>query len=147
MGRYHQGYFKCVNKNKYRGPADKIYYRSSWEKKLMIYLDANPSIISWSSEQVVIPYKSPLDNKFHRYFVDFYAKIRDREGNIVEYLIEVKPRKERKLPRKSKNEGKYLKEVKTYAVNQAKWEAAEKLCKKKKMIFKVMDEYDLGIKK
>ena len=146
MRKYHQGKYQLKYPSKYRGKRSNIYYRSSWELKMMNYLDNTSAVIEWSSEEIVIPYLSPIDNKFHRYFTDFYAKIKDSNGDVIKYVIEVKPRKERKPPRKSKNKIRYIKEVKTYVVNQAKWEAAEMWCNKYGYKFKILDEIDLGIK-
>jgi hypothetical protein len=113
---------------------------------MMRYLDTTDAVLEWNSEEIIIPYLSPIDNRFHRYFTDFYAKIKDSSGSVIKYIIEVKPRAQRKQPRKSNNRIKYIKEVKTYAVNQAKWEAAELWCKKYGYTFRVLDEIDLGIK-
>ena len=146
MGKYYQGRYRLINPRKYKGATGNIQYRSSWELKMMKYLDITDAVLEWNSEEIVIPYKSPLDGKFHRYFTDFYAKIKDTAGNVVRYVLEVKPRKERKPPRKSKNRVRYLKEVRTYVVNQAKWEAAELWCKRYGYTFRVLDETDLGIK-
>ena len=146
MKKYYQGKFQPTCPRKYKGNRSDIFYRSSWELKMMNYLDRTDGVLEWNSEEIVIPYLSPLDNKFHRYFTDFYAKVKDNNGNIIKYILEVKPRKERKPPRKSKNRIRYIKEVKTYVVNQAKWEAAELWCKKYGYTFRVMDEKDLGIK-
>ena len=41
----------------------------------MSFLDSDPRIIEWSSEEIVVPYISPVDNRTHRYFVDFYVKM------------------------------------------------------------------------
>jgi hypothetical protein len=146
MRKYYQGRYRLINARKYKGARGNIQYRSSWELKMMKYLDTTESVLEWNSEEIIIPYLSPLDNRFHRYFTDFYAKIKDSSGNVVKYVIEVKPRSQRKPPRKSKNSIKYIKEVKTYAVNQAKWKAAELWCKKYGYTFRVLDETDLGIK-
>jgi hypothetical protein len=146
MSKYYQGRYRLINARKYKGARGNIQYRSSWELKMMRYLDTTDAVLEWNSEEIIIPYLSPIDNRFHRYFTDFYAKIKDSSGNIVKYIIEVKPRSQRKRPRKSNNRIKYIKEVKTYAVNQAKWEAAELWCKKYGYIFRVLDEIDLGIK-
>ncbi len=146
MSKYYQGRYRLINASKYKGARGNIQYRSSWELKMMKYLDTTDAVLEWNSEEIVIPYLSPLDNRFHRYFTDFYAKIKDSAGNIIKYIIEVKPRAQRKRPRKSNNRIKYIKEVKTYAVNQAKWEAAELWCKRYGYIFRVLDETDLGIK-
>jgi hypothetical protein len=146
MRKYYQGRYRLINARKYKGARGNIQYRSSWELKMMKYLDTTESVLEWNSEEIIIPYLSPLDNRFHRYFTDFYAKIKDSSGNVVKYVIEVKPRSQRKPPRKSKNSIKYIKEVKTFAVNQAKWKAAELWCKKYGYTFRVLDETDLGIK-
>ena len=146
MSKYYQGRYRLINVSKYKGDRGNIQYRSSWELKMMRYLDTTDAVLEWNSEEIIIPYLSPLDNKFHRYFTDFYAKIKDSSGSVTKYIIEVKPRSQRKRPRKSNNKIKYIKEVKTYAVNQAKWEAAELWCKKYGYTFRVLDETDLGIK-
>ena len=65
-----KGMFKPKNPQKYRGDPTNIIYRSSFELKLMVYLDQHPEVISWGSEEIIIPYKSPIDNRYHRYFVD-----------------------------------------------------------------------------
>ena len=36
--------------------------------------------------------------------------------------------------------------VETYAVNQAKWKAAREFCADRNIEFKIMTEYELGIK-
>ena len=90
------------NIRKYRGDYKNIIYRSSWELKFMKYCDLNDSILEWGSEEVVIPYRSPLDNRIHRYFVDFYIKVEDMNGQIKKYLIEVKPKRQTAPPPKPK---------------------------------------------
>ena len=112
----------------------------------MNYCDSNPSIIKWSSEEVIIPYRSPIDNRYHRYFPDFYIKVRESDGNISEKIIEIKPAKEVKEPKKQKTRTKrYVTEVMTYAKNISKWEAAEEFCKDRKWKFQIMTEKELGI--
>ena len=107
------------NIRKYRGDYKNIIYRSSWELKFMKYCDLNDSILEWGSEEVVIPYRSPLDNRIHRYFVDFYIKVEDMNGQIKKYLIEVKPKKQTKPPPKPKRQTKrYISEVTEYAKNR-----------------------------
>jgi hypothetical protein len=113
----------------------------------MVYLDENKSIIQWSSEEIAIPYISPIDNRYHRYFPDFYIKARDKNGNIVEQLLEVKPRKETIEPTKKKRITKqYITEVTTWGKNQAKWKAAEEYCLDRGWQFKLITEKELGIK-
>lgn len=113
----------------------------------MVFLDANPSIIQWSSEEIIIPYLSPIDRKVHRYFPDFYVKVRDKEGRIREMVWEIKPKKESGPPKKrTRITQKYISEVVTWGVNEAKWKAAEEYCLDRNWQFKVLTEEDLGIK-
>lgn len=143
----YKGYFKPRNPNKYLGDPTNIIYRSLWELKLMKYLDSHPAIISWASEEVIIPYRSPIDNKIHRYFPDFVIKKKTPQNTIETILIEVKPEKQVLEPkRQSKPTRRYIREVMTYGVNQAKWKAAEKYCKDRDWKFIVMTEHHLGIK-
>ena len=90
----------------------------------MNWCDKNRDIVKWSSEEIAIPYKSPLDNRYHLYFPDFYMKVREPDGR-KEYLVEVKPKAQVLEPKPSKYKTKrYITEVATYAKNQAKWKAA-----------------------
>jgi hypothetical protein len=141
----HKGKFTPINPQKYRGDASNIIYRSSWEKRVMLWLDKHSQVISWSSEEVVVPYKSPADGRFHRYFVDFYAQIRDKNGKLNSYLLEIKPKKQATEPEiKSRITKQYINEVVTYAVNQAKWKAATEYCKDRGWEFKVLTEDHLN---
>ena len=138
----HQGKFVPKNPNKYRGDISNIVYRSGYEVKFMNWCDLNSDVTQWSSEEVVIPYRSPLDNKLHRYFVDFYVKIQDKV-----YLIEVKPDRFTREPAIPKRKTKrFLNEVAQYAVNQAKWKAAREVCADRNWEFKIITEKELGIK-
>ena len=113
----------------------------------MVYCDKNERILEWGSEEIALPYRSPLDNKVHRYFPDFYIKVQENTGNIKRYLIEVTPHKQTQKPKKPKRQPKnYLREVYEYAKNQAKWKAADEFCKDRMWEFKVMTENELGIK-
>jgi len=98
----YKGRYSPKHPEKYKGDPTQIIYRSGWERRLMVYLDENKSIIQWSSEEIAIPYLSPLDNRYHRYFPDFYIKAIDKNGNITEQLLEVKPKKETTEPKKKK---------------------------------------------
>lgn len=110
----------------------------------MKYCDTNPNIIEWSNEEVIIPYFNPLDQKNHRYFVDFYVKMISKDGTIKEKLIEVKPYKQTIEPtKKDKISKKYLNEVQTWIINKNKWEAAEQYCKKKDWEFLILTEKQL----
>jgi hypothetical protein len=112
----------------------------------MNYCDKNENILIWSSEELWIPYKSPVDNRYHKYFPDFYIKYKNTSGKIMESLIEIKPAKQVKGPTPQKSRSKkYISEVVEYAKNMAKWEAAKEYCNDRKWEFKILTEHDLGI--
>ena len=115
----------------------------------MIYFDKNPNVLKWASEEMFVPYKSPIDGRYHRYFPDFIIKIQNKAGEIETVMIEVKPFYQTQEPKKT-NKGKltkrYVNEVKTYAINRYKWDAAKYFCKKRNWKFKVLTEQDLKIK-
>jgi hypothetical protein len=143
--KYHQGKYKPINPNKYDGDSTNIIFRSSYERKFMSYCDLTEEVISWKSEEFFIPYRSPIDGKVRRYFPDFFIKYKDKNNNIRKVVIEVKPKKDLNMPnpnpkRKTKS---WAYSVKTWAVNQEKWKAAEKWCKEKNYEFKIMTEADL----
>ena len=140
----YSGRFKPKNYKKYKGDPTKIIYRSLWERRFMVYLDNNDKIIEWNSEEVIIPYRSPVDKRVHRYFPDFYIKYQNTRGQIVREIIEVKPKGQLSPPKKPKRKTKrYLTEIKTYAVNQAKFKAAEEWCKDRKFNFRILTEDEL----
>lgn len=142
--KYRQGYFKPLNPKKYKGNSTNIIYRSSWEAKLLSYLDKHPDVLEWSSEEFCIGYKSPLDDKMHRYFPDAWAKIKSKSGEIKNFVIEVKPLKQTQPPKKPKKETKrYLQEMHTWLINNSKFNAAEEYCKKKGWIFIILTEKEL----
>tara|TARA_R100001015_G_C4589100_1_gene144765 strand:+ start:647 stop:1081 length:435 start_codon:yes stop_codon:yes gene_type:complete len=131
---------------KYKGDPTNIIYRSLWERKFMVYCDKNDNILEWASEEIAIPYRSPVDNRVHRYFPDFYMKVKERGGKIKRYVIEVKPAKQTKPPIKPKRQTKgYIREAYEYAKNQAKWKMAREFCADRQWEFKVVTEKELGI--
>jgi hypothetical protein len=143
----YKGKFKPKFPRKYKGDPTNIIYRSLWERHCMVYFDQNPNILKWCSEEVIIPYKSPIDGRWHRYFPDFLIQVKTKEGNIDTILIEVKPFKETKEPTKRKRITKnYLYEVQTFGINSAKWKAAEEFCADRKWQFMILTEKELGIK-
>ncbi len=140
----YKGRFRPKNSKKYKGDPTKVYYRSLWERRFMHYCDTTPSILEWNSEEIVIPYVSPLDNKVHRYFPDFYIKVRNVSGTVRREIIEVKPKRQCEPPKVPKRKTKkYLREVATYGVNQAKFKAAEEYCKNRKYNFRILTEEHL----
>ena len=131
---------------KYKGDPTNIIYRSLWERKFMVYCDKNQNILEWASEEIAIPYRSPIDNRVHRYFPDFYMKVKETNGKIKNYVIEVKPAKQTKPPKKPKRQTKgYIREAYEYAKNQAKWKMAKEFCADRQWEFKVVTEKELGI--
>lgn len=146
----YNGKFKPKNPSKYKGNPTNIVYRSLWELKLMMMLDAHKNIIQWSSEEIIIPYKSPADRRMHRYFPDFYVKQINKDGVEEEIMIEVKPfvqtyapSQSKKLTPKGNVSRRYKNDVIKYAINEAKWVAASKYCEKKGWKFQIMTENEL----
>tara|TARA_Y100000004_G_scaffold197162_1_gene270125 strand:+ start:506 stop:949 length:444 start_codon:yes stop_codon:yes gene_type:complete len=142
----YKGRYIPKNPRKYKGDPHNIIYRSLWERKFMVYCDNNSSIIEWGSEEIIIPYISPWDNRRHRYFPDFYIKARQADGSLKKMIIEVKPKVQCSPPKEPKRKTKkYLNEVKTWSINEAKWKYATEWCKNNDMEFVIINEDHLGI--
>ena len=148
----YKGKFSPRNPNKYKGNPTNIIYRSLLERRFMVYLDQTPAVLEWSSEEFIIPYISPVDNRVHRYFPDFYMKYKNKENMIVEELIEVKPfsqcsppNPKKKLTKTGRTSKRDLKEVQTYMVNDAKWSQAMSFCKDRKWNWRILTEKDINI--
>jgi hypothetical protein len=148
MSKYHQGKFRPINPSKYKGDVSNIVYRSSWELKALLHFDKHPDILQYSSEEVIVPYVSPIDGKRHRYFVDMWLRKRNKDGSITECLIEIKPKAQCKPPeaKTGKPTKRYINEVYTWGVNKAKWDAAESYCKQRGWTFIILTEDQLNIK-
>ena len=140
----YKGRFKPRNYQKYKGDPTQIIYRSLWEKRFMQYCDTNQNILEWGSEEFWIPYRSPVDQRVHRYFPDFHMKLKEKNGVVKQYVIEVKPLRQTKPPIKKKTKT-FLYESMEYAKNQAKWKAARAYCKDRRYEFKIITEKELGI--
>jgi len=138
--------FRPNHPEKYLGDVSKIIARSSWEVKFMHWCDINSSILKWNSEGVVIPYWSSAEGKMRRYFVDFLIQAVSTDNEVKSFLVEVKPRAQTKPPRNRKNQTALLEAARTYQINQDKWKAASAWAKAQGIEFRVLDEYDLGIK-
>ena len=142
----YSGLYKPLYPKKYRGNPSRIVYRSLWEKKYMKYCDHTASILEWGSEEIIIPYRSPIDNRVHRYYPDFYIKVREKSGKISKYIIEIKPKKQTKPPYgKDKRTAAYKREALTFAKNHAKWNAAEEFCDDRQMKFLILTEDHLAV--
>jgi len=108
----------------------------------MKYLDRQPEVLRWSSEEIIIPYRSPIDNRVHRYYPDFWVKTDQGES-----LIEIKPKKQTKPPKSNpKHKRRYLKEVKTWGINEAKWKAAQEFCEHRGWKWQIITEDTLTTK-
>ena len=143
----YSGRFSPKNPKKYAGDPTKIIFRSLWELRVMKYLDENPNVIEWKSEEIAIPYISPVDNRRHRYFPDFIVKVRRSDGTTHTMILEVKPKAQTVEPKTQKKKTKrYITEVMTWGVNSAKWSAAREYCTDKGWEFKLITEDNLGLK-
>ena len=139
---FHKRKYTPIFPEKYAGDPTNIIMRSSWETMFASWCDKNPSVVKWSSEETIIPYRCPTDNHIHRYFVDF--KITVNTGKT--YLVEVKPYKQTQLPEyPGKRTKRYLIESLTFMKNQAKWEAATNYAKDRGWEFKIITEHELGL--
>lgn len=139
MGRFMQGWFIPRHPEKYRGDASRIRYMSSWEYNFHQMLDGNPNVLEWSSEEIAIPYLSPIDGRMHKYYPDYFIVFKNKDGEICQELIEVKPIKQVKKP--TKRSSQY--EQATFVVNMAKWAAARAFCEANGFNFRIVTENEL----
>ena len=148
------GKFFPLNKEKYTGSVIPTY-RSSWEFSLMQWADRNSNILQWSSESLIVPYKDPtrIDPNsgkptIHKYIVDFNVVVKQKDGSIRKFLVEVKPASQTKAPKKTKRttEASYQEKLRTYVKNCAKWKAATIVAKQRGWSFILITEKELGIK-
>lgn len=148
-----EGSFKPSNIKKYKGDTSKIFYRSGWELTCMMKFDKNPNVLEWSSEEVKIPYRSILDEAIeiryklsykrrHTYYVDFYVKVKEKDGSTTKYIIEVKPKAQTVEPKREhyKSQRSYVNARNTWIVNSAKWAAAKAYAKQNGMKFEIYTE-------
>ena len=147
MKKSHKGKYKVINYKKYKGDPTNVIYRFSWELKFMIWCDKNREVLEWSSEEMYIPYKDPVQNKVRRYFPDFWVIKRDpATGRRKKYIVEVKPWRQTQPPKKYKRTTKTaIMEVETYATNRAKWDATIEVCIDQGWEFKLITERELKI--
>jgi hypothetical protein len=143
---YRQGIYSLVNPKKYKGNKNLVIFRSGWELKAMRFFDLNPNIIEWSSEEIIIPYQNPLTGRISRYFVDFNVTMRDKNGELKKYLIEIKPFSQTLPPiQKNKKTKSLIYQQAEYVKNQAKWQAAESWSKTHNCQFLILTEKHLGL--
>ena len=142
----YKGKFQPRNPQKYLGDPTNIIYRSGWELKFMGWLDNHPCVVQWGSEELIIPYRSPIDGRIHRYFPDFTVKKKTPEGKIETVVVEIKPKAQCSPPKIiNKPNKRYITEVQTWGINSSKWEAATSYCKDRGWKFEILTEIELGI--
>jgi hypothetical protein len=144
----YKGKFQPRNPQKYLGDPTNIVYRSRWELKFMGWLDNHSGVLQWGSEELIIPYRSPIDNKIHRYFPDFIIKKKTQDGKVDTVIVEIKPSAQTKPPtvQTGKPNKRYINEVATWGINSSKWNAANNYCKDRGWKFEIITEHELGIK-
>jgi hypothetical protein len=133
-----QGIFTPQFPEKYIGDATNIKYRSSWEKNAMFYFDRNINVLKWASEEIKIPYIKPTDKKVHFYIPDFFVSYINANGEVIQEIVEVKPKKEVVQTTKSS-----AYDLLSIAVNKAKWESAVAFCEKNNLGFRILTEDQL----
>lgn len=132
------GHYFPMNPSKYKGQYP-LQFKSSLEKLMMQYLDRTPSIVQWSYEPQSIKYFDPVHQKLRRYYIDFRAIV--KQGILLKTIwIEIKPLCECKKPTARANQLTQ----ETWLINQAKWQAADKLAKSKNFEFHVINESQLA---
>ena len=141
---FNKGRYPPKNPDKYNGDVNKIIFRSSWELAFCKFCDKNPNILEWASEEIYIPYRCPLKNSNKRYFPDFWIKYQNKNQEIKQEIIEIKPKSQTSTPKSNtKNPRQRLYEQSTYVVNMAKWQAAERWCNERGIKFRVISEDQL----
>lgn len=143
----YQGKFRPNHPAKYLGDPANVIYRSLWELKFMRYLDSHPNVIKWGSEELIIPYRSPIDNRIHRYFPDFIIHQKSENGLVECTVVEIKPKDQTKPPEpQQKRTKRYINEVYRWGINSSKWKAAEQYCKERGWKFIILTEKELDIR-
>lgn len=141
MVKTYSGKYTPKNKSKYVGDPTNIIYRSLWERRVMVYLDECPIVKKWGSEEKVIPYKSSLDGRMHKYFMDFIVLVVHPDGTRHKYLLEIKPKSQTVPPKKPKRVTKgYRLACEAYIRNMDKWTATLKYCETNNYMFKIITE-------
>ena len=142
--KFKGGKYTPINENKYVGQGP-IICRSSWEKKYCIYCDTNDDIIAWSSEPFSIQYFNKLTGKIHSYYPDFWIKVRTSADVYKEFLVEIKPKSQVKVPKEPKRKTaqaikNYKYAVETYVKNLSKARAAKVFAESRGMKYIILTE-------
>ena len=141
----YKGIYKPLNPGKYKGDPNLCVYRSLWERRFMQFCDTTETVLKWSSEEIIVPYRSPIDDKIHRYFVDFWVEALNKEGKPECMLVEIKPKSQTNKPLIKENKltrGK-MQQVKDWLINNAKWDAAKHFCEQRGWRFLILTEKEI----
>ena len=129
--------FTPENPKKYIGDHTKIVCRSLWERNVCKFCDMTEGIVKWSFEEIIVPYMSPFDKKYHNYYPDFIIQFKNADG-LKTWMVEVKPKKQTMLKENASKRDRL-----TWILNNAKWEAAKNYCQKNNMEFKIITEKEI----
>ena len=153
-----KGMYQLVNSQKYRSPRPPIY-KSGWELKLFVTFDTNPFIEAWGYEPIEIYYYHPIYQKWSVYYPDFFIVKKSQSGRLQPTLIEVKPDKFTKPPKQPKPPTKgsiqaaeryqrslarYQANQNDFAINCAKWQAAQSWCLKNSVEWCIISEKNVS---
>jgi len=141
----YKGKYRPENPNKYVGDPKNIIYRSLLERRFMVFCDKNPNILKWASEELAIPYYSTVDNRNHKYYVDFIIEVLEKDNQVKTHLVEIKPYRQCSEPKQTQKKSKrtFLKEMKNWMINTSKWKAATDFAKQRNWDFKIITERTL----
>ena len=133
QSRYEQGYVDPSACKKLFDSlrTQPIIFRSSYEKKFVLWLESSPQVKHWGSECFNIPYYSVLDQKMHNYYPDYFVEMMNGDKIVVE----VKPHNQTVKP---VNENCWA--AREYVRNVCKWQETIKFCNKKGYKFKIITE-------
>lgn len=136
---------KYINKKKTR-----IFYKSNLEQRVFYFCDNNLNVLRWEYEGMTIPYLRPVFLNWklhhvekHEYVPDLYVEIKENDGKIGKYLIEIKSKSDTIAPqmpkrRTQKSLRQFQFKAQQYAVNSNKWSAAEKWCRENGITWKII---------
>ncbi len=134
--RYKQGYInpKSCKKLFESQENEKIIYRSSYEKRFIMWLEKSPKVKHWGSECVSVDYTG-ADGKKHEYWPDYMVEFDDGS----KCLIEIKPYSQTVEP---DPRCEYAYEA--FKKNFLKWMAAKEFCEHNGMSFKILTEHTIN---
>lgn len=162
VGNYKSGNYMPKNRHKFYkfNSEGGIYYRSSLEYKVLLYLDVyNDNVVKIAVEHLAIPYVLKKIDKYgyvvstsnHRYFVDVYYELKMDDGSIKKVALEIKPQEQTKPPKFKETARLTKKQLENYKYsvdewnrNMCKWEAAIQYCESKGVMFRLMTEAEIN---